>query len=260
MSRHSCKLNVQSFFIYLDHYKSIMKKKLFTAVFEKGKLQSGKETKHGLSNFLSNAINEKLNFSINSVTLARYYEKYLEGNKANTYNPSTEILDAISAYLGFDNFEDFVVRNREHDDDKKKTNKRDTFALNSIRLFLDKYKKFLIIFLLVLVAIFVIVSVNRHRWMLWDEDEYIEVKFDAEKLSSGELKVFKKERIEFFKMVKPDCDFKFFGEDGSERLWYGKNKEGQLEFFSALGRHPTTGKTLKAITPYMIRKYICKTY
>ena len=45
--------------------------------------------------------------------------------------------------------------------------------------------------------------------------------------------------------------------DGSERLWYGKNKNKELEYFTAFGKHPETGKTLKPITKYMIAKYIC---
>ena len=30
-----------------------------------------------------------------------------------------------------------------------------------------------------------------------------------------------------------------------------------LQYFTALGLHPETGKTLKPITQYMIDKYIC---
>ncbi len=50
---------------------------------------------------------------------------------------------------------------------------------------------------------------------------------------------------------------KKFKEDDSVRIWYGKNREGELEYFSSQGLHPQTGKTLKPITRYMIEKYIC---
>lgn len=43
-------------------------------------------------------------------------------------------------------------------------------------------------------------------------------------------------------------------------LWYGKNNSGEIEYFTALDKHPKTGKTLKKITDYMIRKYICESY
>jgi hypothetical protein len=57
--------------------------------------------------------------------------------------------------------------------------------------------------------------------------------------------------------VTPNCEDEFFNEDGSVKLWYGKNKNKDLEYFTALGLHPETGKTLKPITQYMIDKYIC---
>ncbi|WP_435682498.1 hypothetical protein [Nonlabens sp.] len=53
------------------------------------------------------------------------------------------------------------------------------------------------------------------------------------------------------------CDTVFFKSDNSVRFWYGKNKKKEIEYFTDLGLHPETGKTLKPITGYMIEKYIC---
>ncbi|WP_435412704.1 hypothetical protein [Psychroserpens mesophilus] len=99
---------------------------------------------------------------------------------------------------------------------------------------------------------------NETRWMVWQEDHYVEVEFDTEKHKVNQLKLYKEDRINLFKKITPVCDStKFFNEDGSVNIWYGKNRNKELEYFTALGLHPETGKTLKPITQYMIDKYIC---
>ena len=99
---------------------------------------------------------------------------------------------------------------------------------------------------------------NETRWMVWQEDHYVEVEFDTEKHKVNQLKLYKEDRINLFKKIIPVCDStKFFNEDGSVNIWYGKNRNKELEYFTALGLHPETGKTLKPITQYMIDKYIC---
>ena len=110
------------------------------------------------------------------------------------------------------------------------------------------------------ITISLLVFNNQPRWMIWQEDHYIEVKFDDNKLNINQLKLYKEDRILNFRQIQPDCNTIFFKENGEENIWYGKNAKGELEYFTDLAKHPKTGKTLKKITPYMIRKYICKTY
>ena len=52
----------------------------------------------------------------------------------------------------------------------------------------------------------------------------------------------------------------FTSKKGDVKIWYGKNIVKELEYFSLLGVHPETGKTLKPITEYMIKKHICPTW
>ena len=96
--------------------------------------------------------------------------------------------------------------------------------------------------------------------MAWEENSYVEVNFDAEKYSLSQLKIYNQKRIENFQRVLPDCQTKFFNNDGTAKLWYGKNNSGELEYFTAIAKHPETGKTLREITDYMIKKYICEKY
>jgi len=112
--------------------------------------------------------------------------------------------------------------------------------------------------LLVPIVMTIFFSNDESIWMVWDNDHYIETSFDADKVQNGTLKLYKEDRIENFRRIEPDSTYTFFNKNGSVRLWYGKNSQGDLEYFTDLGLHPETGKTLKPITQYMINKYIRK--
>ncbi len=96
--------------------------------------------------------------------------------------------------------------------------------------------------------------------MVWEKSQYVEVKFDTKKYSLGQIKLYNEDRVKHFKKVDVDCNTEFFDSNEKVKIWYGKNKKKTLEYFSALGLHPETSKTLNPITPYMIRKYICEEY
>ena len=38
--------------------------------------------------------------------------------------------------------------------------------------------------------------------------------------------------------------------------WYYKNDQGEIEYYTSAGLHPVNGETLKAITEYIIEKYV----
>ncbi|MBL4663942.1 MAG: hypothetical protein JKY22_10425, partial [Flavobacteriaceae bacterium] len=125
---------------------------------------------------------------------------------------------------------------------------------------IQKNKAVIVILLITLFTITVITYVNREHWMEWKIDHYTEVSFNTEKLTNGTLKLYNKDRIDHFRQVSPKCGYPFFKEDGSENLWYGKNKNGVYEYFTDLGLHPGTGKTLKRITEYMVKNHICDSF
>jgi len=122
-------------------------------------------------------------------------------------------------------------------------------------------KIILISSVILLLIVFIIIPLNRTKWMVWQNDHYIETSFDLEKYNLDDLKRYKKERIENFKKIEsPNCTTSFFKTNGSENVWYGKNSKGDLEYFTDLGLHPETGKTLKKITKHMIKTHICPEY
>jgi hypothetical protein len=99
---------------------------------------------------------------------------------------------------------------------------------------------------------------NETRWMVWQDDHYVEVAFDSQTYYINELKLYKEDRILHFREISVTCDTIFFDKNGDVKFWYGKNTDKALEYFTALGLHPETGKTLKPITKYMIDTHICK--
>ncbi len=161
------------------------------------------------------------------------------------------VVQSLCSFLEFKNFQEFNKRNPKPETSDTSNNFKE-------KLFIWVKKNKILLTILILVSILFFVSVDRQRWMIWNSDHYVEANFDANKVQNGTLKLYKEDRIENFRRIEPDSTYTFFNKDGSVRLWYGKNSQGDLEYFTDLGLHPETGKTLKPITQYMINKYIRK--
>ncbi len=234
-----------------------MKKKLFEAVFKKAKDQSGSTTRNGLSNHLEEHFTEKLKLNVNSITFIRYHKKYIENDIEITSNPSSDLLNKSAEYLDYKSYEDFVSKNSiKKAGEITIVNYDRTGYIEMIK----KNKAIFILSMLLVISSIAYFSVEKQRWMVWNETHYTETKFNPKKYDIKQLKIYKQERIKHFKKIKPSCDIKYFSENGNVKIWYGKNRKGKLEIFTSLGLHPETGKTLKPITRYMIKKYFCKDY
>lgn len=190
----------------------------------------------------------------------KYSDKSLrEVHNGNTIIKKQEVLKALCNFLEYDSYEDFLRANSENKTDIDTSLKADKNDL--LNTFL-KYKKILIgvlsgVILFLCISTF---TVKKQRWMIWKVDHYEEVSFDPQKYGIGKLKLYKEERILYFKKIEGTCEYAYFDTEGEVTIWYGKNHKGKLELFTSLGLHPETGKTLKPITRYMIRKYICPEY
>lgn len=62
--------------------------------------------------------------------------------------------------------------------------------------------------------------------------------------------------IRSFRKIQVNAAYPFFSETNEPQVWYSKIKKNKVEFFSAPGIHPITGKTLKAVTPHIIERYV----
>ena len=90
--------------------------------------------------------------------------------------------------------------------------------------------------------------------MQWNTNHYEVVDCSTE--SSGFLDPripIHKDRLGL-KKLDPKTIKNYF-ENGEPRVWYAKIDD-KIELFNQPGLHPTTGKTLKPITQYIINKYL----
>ncbi len=255
----------------------VMHKQLVLSAFKKAKEEAKAATGVNMS---ITALAKKISDYMLEECRFQYHEKSLRNkyNLASKENDDLELKSAVAnclcCYLGYKNYEEFVIKNgltkeefsiTEHKlESPVRTSKKiksDTTSISEkLKIVIHKNKVTLIFCSLIFLLYFGLYLIDRQRWMIWDHYHYVEVPFDVDKYGMESLKLYKHERIKNFIKVEPDCDYPFFRSDGDENLWYEKSINGKLEFFTSYGLHPETGKTLKKITPYMIRKYICESY
>lgn len=164
-----------------------------------------------------------------------------------------KVSEALCKFLEYDNYADYI--------DKNSLPSKEMLIENKPVFFVKKHKvKFIIGSAFVVILVIFFLSAKKQRWMVWNKDHYEEVIFDTKKYSIGQLKLYKEERILFFKKLEATCEVEYFDKSGKPKIWYGKNSKKELEIFTSYGLHPETGKTLKPISKYMIKKYFCNDY
>jgi len=226
-----------------------MHRKLITAAFNKASKNIGSRTPHRIAEYISNTIQENNSETYGIRSLRDNHKLAIEDSKKNI-EFRQGIVQALCEFLGHRDFQEFQCKNQE---------KKLPFSKRMMVVIKTK-SAVVVIILIAFLTITIITYVNKERWMEWEQDHYTEVSFDSEKLTNGTLKLYNKNRINHFRQVYPDCDYPFFKANGNENLWYGKNKEGVYEYFTDLGLHPGTGRTLKKITEYMVITHICETH
>lgn len=92
----------------------------------------------------------------------------------------------------------------------------------------------------------------------WNNDHYEEVVCEGNEVAfSGVNPIIKKqESLIDFKKIEVYDTTTFF-KNKQPQVWYCK-QDGKCEYFNAPGLHPESGKTLKPISKYIIKKYILK--
>ncbi len=236
-----------------------MHKKLLLDAFEKVRNELEKE---GVSSPSKTRCAEELSvivsktFSYSERSLRDFYNAALNTDCEKVSIPQEEVVMALANYLDYADFKEYLAKTPI---EKKTTIPEITRSVTPEQSidFLKKNKTALIVILILACGILGYLYFNRQRWMEWQDTHYVEVSFDSQKLNEGILKFYKKERIENFKRIIANCSTQYFRKDGEVQIWYGKHEEGVLQYFTSYGLHPETGKTLKPITEYMIRKYSC---
>lgn len=223
-----------------------MYRELVLKSFEKAGSKIQREEPYPIAEVLVDFIEEKTNNTYTPKSLVSKYKEAWKGSDSVKLKPF--VVEALCLYLGYPNFESF---DRKHPIGNSP-------VIRLTRLWKKCWFKFLIYHLfLIILGVSIYLYATRQRWMIWEDDHYVEVKFDDK--YGTRLKLYKQDRIDNFSRVDADCNTVFFNPDGSPRIWYGRNKDGVLQYFTDLGLHPETGKTLKKITNHMIDNYACPT-
>ena len=215
-------------------------------------------SKSGVAEVLSDYIEQECNFQFGERRLRDYYNDALKDEKLEIKQQA--VRDGLAKYLGYENFRDLLIRSAETKKDLQTENLAETTdnaKAYFVTQFLRRNKTTILIIAGCLIAFLIINVINKKKWMVWEGSQFVETEFDSHKMDNGQIFLFNESQVNRFKRVQPDCNTRFFNSEGNALLWYGKNQKGELEYFTDLGRHPETGKTLRPITRYMIEKYIC---
>lgn len=212
-------------------------------------------SKSAAAELLSDYIDDQLGFRFGERRLRDYYNSALNGDEVEIKQQA--VRNGLSHYLGSNSFEEWLLETNKIVVKPEILIEQQEGPSNFLIQFIGKYKVPFLIALGGLISFISINSFHSEKWMMWEGSQFVQTNFDGHKMEKGQLVVLNPDRIDHFKRIDPNCDTKFFNADGSAQLWYGKNLKGELQYFTDLGRHPETGRTLKPITKYMIGKYIC---
>lgn len=226
-----------------------MHRLLLIKAFKKAEEEIGSDKITRRAQHLSDFIVENSKQPYGERILRDYYKK-INDSPTEDIHLKIFVVKALSHYLGYEDYHDFFEKN------KSTKTKTGSHFINQLK----KHKAILIILLIAMIGFFVFNAATKQKWMVWNGHQYEEVDFNIEKHDLGQLKIYKPERIKNFKQISPNCSTVFFKTDGRPNIWYGKNAGKELEYFTSVGLHPKTGKTLKPITAYMIQKYVCDNY
>ncbi|WP_432411751.1 hypothetical protein [Rasiella sp. SM2506] len=207
-----------------------MREQLLTDAFNKAKKNSTSSSALGLATHIYDALELKCKQPTSADAIRGYYRKW---ENKESFNISNTAKDHLALYLDFEDYKSYL----ESKNTKTINTKRYQYAL-------------LVLFL---VVAFFIYDATRKKCMIWDETKFVKIHCEETNAKPIDPVLLTK-----FKKVEAECreDF-FFDRDGSPKIWYYKQGKKNLELFTHPGIHPNNGKTLNAITGYMITEHIC---
>jgi len=234
-------------FVFLNRQlTATMYHQLLIRAFEKAKQEIRNQADTPAAEHLSEFILEDSGQPYGERSLRTRYKEAREGNPFDLRN---YVVESLAHYLGYENFEAFL---KEHPQEKGALRK-----ISFYRKYSKGYIGLAVMGVFLVLVVLVMQYINQTRWMVWNEDHYIEARFDEQLLQEGVLKLYKEDRIQNFRKIEPDCNTTYRNPDGTARIWYGRNSGGELEYFTSHGLHPETAKTLRELSKYMFDKYVC---
>lgn len=214
-----------------------------------------KKSKNGCAVYFKEKVLEERFEKFNIIStrgLKDYYDKHVLGKENSSGEPTTELKDLISEYLGYDSFLDFETKTKDTLPPISKTST--TSIQEKLSINVKSIKKLGVPAALLILLVFgsnLAAVFKSEDCIVWREDHYetIDCNNKTETISINTID------IAHFKKIEVDSTTTFFIKNDAV-VWYGKSESGEMEYFSSRGKHPITGKELKPITNYIIEKYI----
>ncbi|MEL4306925.1 hypothetical protein [Joostella sp. CR20] len=219
-------------------------KKLVKRVFEEAQVKSGKNSKSGQAEYLSNQF-EELGHQITSRTFTSIYNKYVLGNEARAVTLKPELLEFMAKYIGYDSYEDFVTNNTTPSEKQQNPVKTKSKYFNLERIVL--YSLLAVILGGLCYSFFL---KKEPKCMTWNGEKYEVVSCDISEVEVPndiiiyDATIYKKQHKLSLSEVKVGMSY------------YCKMNKGAIEFYAYFGKHPVTKEHLKPVTPYMFNKYV----
>lgn len=229
-------------------------RRLVQKAFEKAREEHANHSAHALANHIESRSN------LSAKTLLRFHKKYVQGD-GSARRPTASSIDELCRYLGYADYGDYVANIRE----APRAGEAGLGAPQggNRKSALMNYAPYLLA--LVLGAIlWITIDIGpdkggQQACMAWADSVYLTVSCDRGPYSPYGTEIIPLDpvRLKTFKKVGVDLTTEFFSQSGKPMIWYSRSKEG-MEYFTAPGLHPITGKTLDEITEYIIDKYVPK--
>lgn len=245
------------------------RKKLLQEVYEKASNEAIETSFNGILLHLEQILKDEFE-PLSYKSFETYYKAIVENG--GDYNIKRSILDNLSRYLGYDNFDNYRSewKTIEHTI-QQAISKLVITIINkpviTIPEFLTKQSNLGIIGAILCGGLFVgnkmykadekkpEIETNRNRLgllvatkqcMYWNGKEYVPE--DCNQTKNNLIAIDPKKVANFKKITRPDTITSI------KNIWYSKYQK-EVEFFTDNGTNPDNGSDLRPLTPYILEKY-----
>jgi len=240
----------------------LYEKKLFKAIYQKIETEKGSKSKSKSAEILEGILEEDYHcFEAKKRTLLRWHKRFVLELYEECGDPSNNVKNNIADFLGFNDYHEYV-------NSLKNDTSTAVVPTQKIITNLNQTKKATPVKGIALISVLAIVVLavgyfltslnvftNNEHSMIWVTDHFEEYSDDTNMLTLGINKMtlfpYNEEAILNYKKIELNC------ENPIKKVWFYKVNNHELELFNFPGLHPINGKTLKALTPYMRKTYVC---
>jgi len=228
-------------------------KYLIVEVFEKAIETSSETSINGYCNYLELTFRDDLKCyeGTSYRSFLRLYKKYVLGTEPKNAAPRPKLLTVMSQYLGYKDFEDFIMHNKhEFGDtiDPSPMPVKDSKTKNPERIII------IVLGLLIsgmLLYNIIIDGETPPECMIWEKTHFkkISCELGLHLDKAGEIRGFDVKLFKDMKMIPKN-------QVQVGNSYYHKVNRDSIEFFSMHGKHPVNDDDLKPVTDYIYNKYV----